>query len=95
MADYGASTWDHEGAAFNLDNIGAPTDLVTRFSAWEDWYEMNLDDSHGFDVAAFDKRGFELAIELKQFVGEGIRVTYFSERTLEETEIHEVEKVSK
>jgi hypothetical protein len=91
MADYGACTYDHEGSGFHLESIGIPAELCLKFEAWEEWYEMNLGEHHIFDAAAFDARGFELATELKRFVGDDIRVTYFSERTHEETEIHDVE----
>lgn len=87
MADYGACTWDHDGAAFNFDSIGIPQSLVSKFTEWEEWYEMNLSAPEKFDVAAFDKRGLKLAGELKQYVGEDVQVTYFSEARLEEIDV--------
>lgn len=91
MADYCACTWDHEGAGFNLESIGVPSVLIAKFSEWESWYGMNLEDNNEFDPTAFDKRGKELAMELKKFVGNNVMVSYFSEATLEEVEI-EVQK---
>lgn len=87
MADYGASVWDHDGAAFNLTDIGVPSELESKFTAWHDWYGMNLYDADNFDVTAFDKQGLDLARELKRFVGNDVRVTFFAETTGQEVEI--------
>jgi len=93
MADYGATTWDHNGWAFLLSDIGGPPELCMKFEKWEARYMAIMDrlssKSHSASADSpflkFDQTGLALAQELKQFVGADIVVTF-----VDETENNEV-----
>lgn len=78
MADYGATTWDADGAAIDLQDYFPDPDIQQRLKAWERWFWKNLDDD-GFDAderRRFDREGLEIARLVKARVGPNITVEY-------------------
>ena len=87
MPEYGgvSGLW-HKGMPIEPIDIPISLQLAAEIQLWNDYYDENCDDyktDEGFvstfDYKTFSERGRELAIKLKQELGELYKVVYFDE----------------
>jgi hypothetical protein len=76
----GIALWDDEVSADRLeDELPLPEDLRRRVRSWVDDYTRSIDRSEPWTTdqyVAFDRRGYELSMELQQVLGQEYRVEY-------------------
>lgn len=82
MADYHSSgIWimkpmlGFRHGMFSYEALGLPNDLKSKFKKWIEIYNARID-NQDFDTKEFDRKGLELAKELKSFVGPQVYVEY-------------------
>lgn len=79
MADYCSSgVWDENGTNVDIDTIPMHYWLKSLIEQWQAWYDREGMEEDKFDVKAFTKQGFALAMKLKQNLPDW-EVWYFSE----------------
>lgn len=90
-ADYGElSLRDEQAGAIDVVNLGAPQDLVDELTAWNARYqpiismEMNERQITAAElIDELDVLGMELAERLAKAIGDGTKVSYYSEGLLQ------------
>lgn len=66
------------GSMVTHESLCLPKDLVQRFNTWIEWHFQCMPDRQGdkFDWVSFEKVGYQLARDLKDFLGYEVYVEY-------------------
>lgn len=75
QADYSIGLWMSDGGC-DPELIGLPEAFCARFNDWVARYREEDDAPEGFDRAAYNAEGRELAHEIKRLFGATYAITY-------------------
>lgn len=79
----GIALWDDEVSTDQLeDELPLPDDLRRRVRSWVDEYTRSIDRRESWtadEYVAFDRRGYQLSIELQDALGPEYRIQYIFE----------------
>ena len=67
MADFcSTGVWNEKGASIDIDSLPIHFWLKTMINEWQATYDREGFDMFAFNVKAFSKNGYALAVKLKQ-----------------------------
>jgi hypothetical protein len=79
----GIALWDDEVSTDQLeDELPLPDELRRRVRSWVDEYTRNIDRRESWtpdEYVAFDRRGYQLSIQLQDALGPEYRIQYIFE----------------